>query len=100
MQRPAKAGQVNVVHWESSGQVHQIPAVFHSAWHSPQGRLGIVLANWTKETQVVALSDSRLGPRATEIIHADEVISRQRVVEEGTISLSLPPLSCALLEGE
>ena len=100
MQRPAVVGPIKMVHWESSGQVYDIPSVFHSAWHSPPGRLGIVVANWTTDTQAVALSDARLGARVTETISANDVSSRQREVEKGKIAVSLPPLSCALLESE
>ncbi len=100
MQRPADIGEIKVIHWESNRQVYDIPSVFHSAWHSPQGRLGIVLANWTNDTQVVALSDARLTTRVTESVSANEVSSRRREVDRGKITLSLPPLSCALLESE
>jgi hypothetical protein len=100
MYRPANAVGIKIVHWESSGQVHEIPAVFHSAWKNPQGRFGIVLANWTKENQTVALSDSRLGKQTTESISGNEIRTRTRVVEGGELSVSLPPLSCALIEGQ
>jgi hypothetical protein len=100
MHRPANAAGIKIVHWESNGQVHEIPAVFHSAWKDPQGRFGIVLANWTKERQIVALSDSRLGKQTTESISGNEVSTRLRVVERGNLSVSLPPLSCALIEGQ
>ena len=100
MQRPAEVSPVKIVHGESAGQVYDIPSVFHSAWHSPQGRVGIVAANWTNDPQAVTLADARLGTRITESISAKEVSSRRRDVEKGKIALSLPPLSCALLESE
>ena len=98
MQRPAAATGIKVVHWETDGQVHKIPAVFHSAWQSPQGSFGIVMANWTKETHEVTLSDSRLGSEIVESISAQEVMTRPRRLNQGKINVSLPPLSCALIE--
>jgi hypothetical protein len=99
MYRPADAAGIKIVHWESNGQVHEIPAVFHSAWKDPQGRLGIVLANWTKGKQAVALSDSRLGKQITESIYGEEISTRPREVDRGNLLVSLPPLSCALIDG-
>jgi len=100
MHRPANTTGIKIVHWESNGRVQEIPAVFHSAWKDPQGRFGIVLANWTKEKQTVTLSDSRLGKQAMESISGNEVSTRPRVVERGNLSVSLPPLTCALIEGQ
>lgn len=100
MQRPAEAAGIRVVHWESEGEAHKIPAVFHSAWQSPQGKFGIVLSNWTKETQTVILSDLRLGTEIAESISAQAVKTRQRPVKRGKTSVHLPPLSCALIERE
>ena len=98
MQRPAEATGIKVIHWESDGQVHKIPAVFHSAWHSPKGRFGIVLANWTNDTQAVSLSDARLGKQIVESISTQEVKTRPRQANLGKVPVSLPPLSCALVE--
>jgi len=98
MQRPAEATGIKVVHWESEGQVHKIPAVFHAAWQNPQGRFGITLANWTNETQAVSLSDARLGKQIVESISAQDVKTRPRQVNMGKVTVSLPPLSCALVE--
>ena len=100
MHRPANAVGIKNVHWESNGKVYEIPAVFHSAWKDPQGRFAIVLANWTKEKQTVTLSDSRLGKQAMESISGNEVSTRPRVVERGSLPVSLPPLSCALIESQ
>ena len=98
MQRPAEATGIKIVHWENGGQVHKIPAVFHSAWQSPQGRFGIVLANWTNETQAVALSDRRLGKQIAESISSRDVKTQTRQANLGKVPISLPPLSCALME--
>jgi hypothetical protein len=99
MQRPSNSQAIKVVHWESTGRVHDIPAVFHSAWQSPQGRLGVVLANWTQETQNVELADPRLGSQITETTSVSEVSTQQRGVDPTKITVSLAPLSCTLIEG-
>ena len=99
MQRPSEAAGVKIVHWESNGQVHKIPAVFHSAWQNPKGRLGVVLANWTTETQVISVVDPRLGNQIATCISGQEIRMGRGQVERGAIAVSLPPLSCALLEG-
>ncbi len=98
MQRPANLSAIRIIHWENEGEVHSIPAVFHSAWQSPAGRFGIVLANWTKEAHVIAVADSRLGKKVVEHVSAQEVKTTTRLIEQGKISVSLPPLSCALIE--
>src|SRR5206468_2348778 len=66
MQRPTKISGIKLVHWEAGGQAHSIPAVFHAAWESPQKQFAVVLANWTKQVQVVSLSDSRLEKSVAE----------------------------------
>ncbi len=98
MQRPAKLPAVKTMHWENEGEVHKISAVFHSAWQNPTGRFGVVLANWTKETHVIDVTDSRLGRQVVEHISAQEVRTSARQLERGRMSVSLPPLSCALIE--
>ena len=98
MQRPAEVAGIKIIRWESDGQVHKIPAVFHSAWHTPQGRFGIVLANWTNETQAVSLSDARLAKQILESISTQDVKTGQRQVGLSKVTVSLPPLSCALVE--
>jgi hypothetical protein len=98
MQRPSDITGIRVIHWEDNRQVHKIPAVFHSAWESPNSRFGVVLANWTTEAHVVAVADQRLGNKVTESISQHDISTSLRGVEKGKLSVSLPPLSCALLE--
>jgi hypothetical protein len=100
MQRPAQVTGVRIVHWESNSQVHKIPAVFHSAWQSPQGRFGIVLANWTDEKQAVSIVDARLGNQIAMCVSGREISTGTSQVKRGAIAVSLPPLTCALLEGD
>jgi len=99
MRRPAQVTGVRIVHWESNGQAHKIPAVFHSAWQSPQGRFGVVLANWTDEKQAVSIADARLGNQITTCVSEREINTAKSQVKQGAIAVSIPPLSCALLEG-
>ncbi|HEV2492293.1 MAG TPA: DUF6259 domain-containing protein [Terriglobia bacterium] len=98
MLRPSLATGIRIVHWKSNGQVHEIPAVFHSAWRTPKGRFGVVLANWTNEKQVISVVDQRLGNQITTCISGHEISMARGQMEHGQIAVSLPPLSCALLE--
>ncbi len=98
MQRPSEIADIKTVHWESDGQVRNIAAVLHSAWETHTGRFGIVLANWTHETQSISITDPRLGKGIVESISTEDVKSRTRQLSVGKLALTLPALSCALLE--
>jgi hypothetical protein len=98
MLKPVQVEGVKIVHWEHDRQVNDIPAVVHSAWQSPRGRFAAVVANWTGETQAVVLRDPRLGQRVQETRSAENVSTRLRTVDRGALSVSLEPLSCALIE--
>jgi hypothetical protein len=98
MLKPSQVEGIKTVHWEDGREVHDIPAVFHSAWQSPNGRFAIVLANWTGETQAVSVADQRLGTQVTESTSAEQVKTVSRKVAETRLSVSLPPLGCALIE--
>jgi Domain of unknown function (DUF6259) len=98
MLKPSRVDGIQIVHWENGRDVHDIPAVFHSVWQSPDGRFGVVLANWTSEKQVVSLSDERLGGQVSESTSAGQVKTVSRRVEGAPLSVLLPPLACALIE--
>ena len=98
MQRPSAVAGIQIIHWESDGLVRKIPAVLHSAWRSPEGRFGIVMANWTKDVQAVSITDARLGKQFLESISTEDVKTRVRQANPGKVSVSLPPLSCVLVE--
>jgi len=98
MQRPSDIAGIKIVHWESDGLVRNIPAVLHSAWQTPDGRFGIVLANWTNVTQAVSISDARLGKQIVQSVSTQEVKTRARQANPGKVAVTLPPLSCVLVE--
>jgi hypothetical protein len=98
MLKPSQVDGIKTVHWETGRDVHDIPAIFHSAWQSPTGRFAIVLANWTGETQVVSLTDQRLGTLVAESTAAGQVKTVSRMVNGTRFSLALPALSCTLIE--
>lgn len=97
MQRP---GEVNaeVMSWEHNDRTHEVPAVADAAWQAPDGRFAIILANWTTETQSVAIVDSRLGDRVTVNICGPEQEQATHSVTDGNLTVSVPRLSCALVE--
>jgi hypothetical protein len=98
MMKPAQAQNIKSIGWEYGGQVTHMDAVFHSAWQSPGGRHGIVMANWTREAQSFSLHDARLAKQVTETLYGQKTTTRQRRAEQGTVEVLLPPLSCGLLE--
>jgi len=98
MLKPVELTGVKIVHWENGRQVNDIPAVVHSAWQSPSGRFAAVLANWTREREVVTLNDSRFGKEVHETSSEENVNTKSRTVDRGGLSVSLEPLSCTLVE--
>lgn len=93
MQRPAPV-DCEICEWDWNGKHHTVPAVAHCAWQSPDGRHGIALANWTTEPRTIRITDPRLGPAPTLHVCARTNETSQ---PEGS-TLTLPPLSCAILE--
>jgi hypothetical protein len=72
--------------------------VFHAAWQAPDGRLGFVLANWTAQRQALTLTDGRLGKQVT-VTTSGKKLSRKSVpVKRSRLAVTLPPLSCVLVE--
>jgi hypothetical protein len=61
MQKPGAVEGIPVVEWNDQGKVHAIPAVFHAAWETLDGRFAVMLANWTGKPRRVRLRDARLG---------------------------------------
>jgi len=99
MQRPAGFDGIATRTWIEAERRHAIPAVFHSAWHSPAGRFAIVAANWTSEGQTVRVHDERLGRRCLETLSAAKgMTARELDAGPAGIQLSLAGLSCALIE--
>jgi hypothetical protein len=98
MLRPATADGIKTMKWEHDREIHEIPAVFHSAWQSPKGQAAYVCANWTTDRQEFDLKHERLSTRVTESISSRELQSLDRKVTDNGIRVTLPPLSCALLE--
>jgi len=98
MMRPARVEGIRTVRWQHGGRDHRIPAVFHAAWQAPDGRLGLVFANWTGEPQEFLVSDGRLGPRVTQYVSARSLHERTREDAGPELSVALPPLSCALFD--
>ena len=98
MMQPAQVGEIRTMRWLHDGKDHQIPAVFHAAWQAPDGRLGLVLANWTTETQEITVSDSRLGPTVTQHGSARNLDPQSHQTSNGKLSVTLPALSCTLLD--
>jgi hypothetical protein len=97
MLAPTRVEGVKTVRWDHDSRHHQIPAVFHSAWQTPDGSFGVVLANWTTELQKVTVVDERLAGRVRLTIADRHTVSTDHDVGSGGLRIRLPPLSCALV---
>jgi len=98
MLAPAQVEPIPIMQWQEGGRDHRIPAVFHAAWRAPDGRLGLALANWTNEPQTLTVSDARLGDKVQVYVAAPRVTSSLHAVVAGQLAISLPALSCLLVE--
>jgi len=95
---PADVQDIKTVTWEQGSRVHRIPAVFHAAWQAPDGRFGLVLANWTRQRQKVTVLDTRLAGEATAHRSAKRLSRNALRAENGQMTVSVPPLGCVLVE--
>jgi len=100
MLRPAVVDGPDPIVWESNGRMNRIPPVFDAAWQAPNGRTGVVLANWTDKPRKVAVADNRLGTGFTEHSAGSRLVARQRTCR-GTgsrVDVTVPALGCVLIE--
>ena len=85
-----------MVSWEHEGRKYGVPAIFHATWQPPDGRVAVVLANWTGFPRVIGVKEPRLG---NEIIaHCPGFAPgpmRVAVPAGGKICADLPPWSCS-----
>jgi hypothetical protein len=100
MLAPARIEGIKTMRWQDGGKDHQIPAIFDGAWRAPDGRIGLVLANWTTGIQKVTVADPRLSGEVRQYVSADgQIKSCTRAGEAGPLEIAVPPLGCILLEG-
>ena len=100
MQRPAELTGVDLVEWEHDGRQYAVPAVAHAAWQAPDGRFGVVLANWTTTNRSVILSDARLGKMTVIHTCGQQVEKSTAGVGTNGLPVTIPPLSCVLIVTE
>jgi len=98
MQTPAEVGEIDTITWEWGSRVFRVPAVFHAAWSAPDGRFGIVLANWTGRRRRVRLADPRLGTAATVHASGAKLTRRRLNLTNGPAAITVPALGCVLVE--
>jgi hypothetical protein len=98
MLRPAAVNGIPTVEWRYEGRQHRVPSVFHAAWQAPDGRFGIVLANWTRQEQKITLSDSRLSVPPKACVSGRELVCTPLAQDSGVTSVVLPPLACAIVK--
>lgn len=96
MVRPAEIQDINIINWQENGKDHSIPAIFHSAWETQDGRHGLVIANWANKDQSIRIRDERLGANAQVWLYERQEY-KYEVNSSGYIKMNLPPLSCAVI---
>jgi hypothetical protein len=99
MQHPAKASGIDLITWEHNGQRRNVSAVAHAAWQTPDGRYGVVLANWTSQDRSVVVAGPRLGasPKIVAIGRRTETPAAE--TSQGGFRVTVPSLGCALIAG-
>ena len=100
MQRPAEVTGIKPVEWDHNGRHYAVPAVAHAAWQAPDGRHGVVLANWTTKAQAAVVCAATLGERVTVDTSGREVSRATAASTAGGYSIALPPLACVLIAEE
>jgi hypothetical protein len=98
MLKPSDVQNINMISWQNEGKEHNIPSVFHTTWQAPDERTGIVIGNWTTETQEVIVNDSRFRNKALLTMSSDEVKSDELSAQDGSFKIVIPKLSFVLLE--
>ncbi len=97
MLKPVQIDGVKTVTWERESRVFRVPAVFDATWQSPDGRLGVILANWTEHRQRVELNDTRLGSSVTVHTSGRRLTHKSSEVTQGRVAVTIPPHSCVLV---
>lgn len=97
MLRPAEVNGIKAIEWTSGNRNNRIPVVFHSAWQTPDGRFGIVLANWTKKEQVVAIKDERLGSEVCFHTYCEKNETNLLTECNNGFMMRVPPLGCTII---
>lgn len=102
MLRPADVDGVETMEWEHNARMHRIPAVFHGAWQSPDGRAGIVLSNWTSIDRKISVADARLGTHMVQHRSAQRMITRpcKRQGTSSAIDITVPAHGSVLIENQ
>jgi hypothetical protein len=94
---PPSALTTQTISWEYADRLHHVPAVFNGVWQSPEGKTAMALANWTQQPQTVTITDSRLTSGLTLHTVAQDRWTHEAVTDGASVTITLPPLSCAVL---
>ena len=97
MQHPATVS-CETITWDWQDRTNHVPAVFHAAWQSPEEHFAIILANWTDAPQEVTVTDERLGEQVRMTIAGRTLTEEQMAVNKGMVTMTLPALSCVMVE--
>ena len=75
----------------------RVPAVAHACWEAPDGRWGVVLANWTRDPQTVMLCDARLGESVVVDSCGRTTTTARVAAGDRELAVTVPPLGCVLV---
>jgi hypothetical protein len=89
---------VDILKWTVAGRQYVVPAVAHAAWQAPDGRYGVVLANWTTKDRTVAVAAPRLGRSPMLHVCGAKLESSAAEPRQDGWRVTVPPLGCALIE--
>jgi hypothetical protein len=97
MQHPAKVSGLDVVTWKKGDRTYAVPALAHAAWRAPDGRYGVVLANWTQQSRSVAVAAPQLGK--SPLLHVCGGKTTRSTAQSGQDGwhVTVPSLGCALI---
>jgi hypothetical protein len=101
LQKPANVEGAENRRWVYEGRAMDITTVFHSKWTDADGRVAIVLGNWTHDDQNLRITDAALPAHVNvTIVSPAGEEARTLPSASGTVEITLPGLGYALLTGE
>ena len=100
MERPLQRFKSQRYRWtDPRGRNQDLANVFHTCWSKEGGAQAIALTNWRNIEQTVTLEDRRLVGATLSLSCATPEITRTQIRHEGdSLTLTLPPACCCMLE--
>jgi hypothetical protein len=98
MLRPLPVHGIDTVSWTLGAEANTVPAVEHGTWQDRDGRIGLVLANWTAQERRVTTDLSSLVGRTAALHTCVDGLEAVLPVTCGkALPILLRPHACAVL---